>query len=1094
MSATETPLADAAARRRITERTDETLFIEAGAGSGKTRALVDRICQLVLVDGVPLTSIAAVTFTEKAGAELRDRLRTTFEKRRREAIATIDEAVRDRADGALDDLDTAAIGTLHSFAQRLLAAYPIQAGLPPLVEVLDEVASSVAFEDRWAVMRRAMLDDEDLASALQLALAAHVKLDHLRSLARALGSDWDLAEERIIQRDDDEPFAMPDVGGLAAEAAALAARASECTDESDKFLERLAGFGAWSQQLTEAADEATAYAVLLAAADLPLSYGRKGSWPDLAGLKASCQDVLDRAEALAGEVSNALLRPLTRWLARATVAAAEERAASGRLEFHDLLVLSRRLLRHHAEARAELQHEYRYLLLDEFQDTDPIQIELAVRIAGGAQAGVEDAPEWTDVEVPPGALFVVGDPKQSIYRFRRADIAMYLRAQEWFGRDAHAVLETNFRTVPSVLKWVNEVFAQVIRPEPAAQPEYQPLLPHRRPLDGGPAVTLLGRDEHDFPAYRNAARLKRLEAEGVAAAIRRALAERWSVHDEVEGERDVRLSDIAILLPSRTSLPALETALEDADIPYRTESSSLVYQAPEVHELLIAARAIADPSDLFSCVMALRSPLFGCGDDDLWTWKHSGGSFHLLAPTDEVVDRLGRPDHPVASGLEYLRRLHYRARWMTPSEVLGALVGDRRVYEVAAGRPRARDHWRRLRFVVDQARAWSEAQHGGLRGYLAWAAKQSEETARVAEAVLPETDVEAVRIMTVHAAKGLEFPVVMLSGMTTQPRNQSGVQLLWPRDGGWSVRLTKQVQSYDFTDAAELDEQMDEHERRRLLYVATTRARDHLVVSLHRGQKSPRTNAVILAEGGACDAAGAVAFEPGEESALHDQRPAEPTAPAEWHAWRTRLQAVRDASGRPSAVSASGLEGTEPEVALEDVTVTLAGQAKGARDADLPPWVKGRYGSAIGRAVHGVLQTIDLATGHGLEQAVAAQSLAEGVADEADHVQELVRNALLSQVVRRAAVREHWRETYVGLAQEDGTVLEGFVDLVYREDDGTLVIVDYKTDDVPASGMPARVDYYRPQIAAYQHVMSSATGIGSRGELLFLATTEEISP
>ncbi len=134
------------ARRRITKATDESLFVEAGAGSGKTKSLVDRICQLVLHDEVPLTSVAAVTFTEKAGAELRDRLRAEFEKRRRAAP----EDERDLADAALDDLDTAAIGTLHSFAQRLLAAYPIQAGLPPLVEVLDEVASSVAFEERWA--------------------------------------------------------------------------------------------------------------------------------------------------------------------------------------------------------------------------------------------------------------------------------------------------------------------------------------------------------------------------------------------------------------------------------------------------------------------------------------------------------------------------------------------------------------------------------------------------------------------------------------------------------------------------------------------------------------------------------------------------------------------------------------------------------------------------------------------------------------------------------------------------------------------------------------------------------------------------------
>lgn len=1086
MSNQDTPLTDAAARRRITKATDESLFVEAGAGSGKTKSLVDRICQLVLHDEVPLTSVAAVTFTEKAGAELRDRLRAEFEKRRRAAS----EDERDLADAALDDLDTAAIGTLHSFAQRLLAAYPIQAGLPPLVEVLDEVASSVAFEERWAVMRQRLLDDDELAPALQLALAANVKLDQLRSLARALGADWDLAEERIVGGPDDEPFAMPDVSGLAERALALAARALECTDDSDRFLERLQGFEVWAQRLADAHDDASAYAVLLTAGSVSLHNGRRASWPDLEGLRTECKEVLKEAATVAARAGNALLRPLTRWLARATVEAATARASTGRLEFHDLLVLARRLLRWHAEVRGELREEYRNLLLDEFQDTDPIQIELAVRIAGGSAADAED---WTEVDVPPGSIFVVGDPKQSIYRFRRADIAMYLRSQEWFGEQATARLTTNFRTVPGVLSWVNEVFAQVVQAEPLAQPVYEPLAPHRAPLPGGPPVTVLGRDEHPFAAHGGALKLRQQEAVDVASAIRQALAEKWQTEGKDGRPRDVRLADIAVLIPSRTSLPALEAALDEAGIAYRTESSSLIYQAPEVHELLIAARAVADPGDVFSTVMALRSPLFGCGDDDLWTWKHAGGSFHLLSPTEVVTSRLERDDHPVGRTLDYLRQLHYRARWMTPSEVLGTLVTDRRAYEVAAGRPRRRDHWRRLRFVVDQARAWSEAEHGGLRSYLAWAAKQAEETSRVAEAVLPESDVDAVRIMTVHAAKGLEFPVVVLSGMTSAPRTPSGVQLLWPREGGWAAQLTKQLQTNDFTDAAALDEQMDEHERRRLLYVAATRARDHLVVSLHRGKVGGgkgRSNALILSEAGAGEAAGAVPFAHDNTLPSVEHGVEAPVPPEDWADWLARLDQVRETTRRRSAQSASGLEGTEPEVALDDVSVTVAGGAKGGRDVDLPPWLKGRYGSAIGRAVHGVLQVVDLATGDGLEQAVAAQCLAEGVVDHAPHVEQLVRNALTSELVQRAATRDHWRESYVGAVQPDGTVLEGYVDLLYREDDGSLVVIDYKTDQVPADALPARIAYYQPQVAAYVDIVGHAAGRSTIGHLEFVGAPD----
>jgi len=436
--------------------------------------------------------------------------------------------------------------------------------------------------------------------------------------------------------------------------------------------------------------------------------------------------------------------------------------------------------------------------------------------------------------------------------------------------------------------------------------------------------------------------------------------------------------------------------------------------------------------------------------------------------------------HPVGEAMEWLRRTHYAARWMTPSEVLGKIVADRRMLEVAATGPRVRDAWRRLRFVVDQARAWSEVEHGGLRSYLAWAAHQGEEASRVAEAVLPETDADAVRVMTIHAAKGLEFPIVVLSGMTAVPNRQRGVQVLWPPDGGYAVKLKSSVQTDDFDLVQPVDEQMDEYERRRLLYVAATRARDHLVVSLHRsGNRSHSSNAELIADADGATAAGAVHFSgaaSGEEAAAAP----EVTPPVPLDTWRARVSAARESSRTKSAQSASGLEGTSPAVALEGAD---PGTAKAGRDVELPPWSKGRYGTAIGRAVHAVLQGVDLATGAGLDEAVAAQCVAEGVGDYAEVVEALVRSALASEVVRRAAERDHWRESYVGTVQPDGTVLEGFVDLIYREDDGSLVIVDYKTDAIPARALDARVAYYAPQIKAYATIL----GAGAQQVLLFLA-------
>jgi ATP-dependent exoDNAse (exonuclease V) beta subunit len=318
---------------------------------------------------------------------------------------------------------------------------------------------------------------------------------------------------------------------------------------------------------------------------------------------------------------------------------------------------------------------------------------------------------------------------------------------------------------------------------------------------------------------------------------------------------------------------------------------------------------------------------------------------------------------------------------------------------------------------------------------------------------------------------------------------------LWSTDG-YAVSLSKDLQTGDFQDQLPLDEQMSSYERLRLMYVATTRARDHLVVSLHRFGPTD-TNAWRLAEAGAAQA-GAAPLTAGATGSA-PAPPAGTVAPApDFDTWLAGVRQSAEASRHHPAYSASGLEGTDPdaegplpdvEAPQPDITVAAdvaitatrtdddvaSGAAKGGRDVELPAWSKGRYGSAIGRAVHGVLQVVDLTAHQDLEDAVAAQCVAEGVVQFAPLVTSLVRSALDSDTVKRAASREHWRESYVGMVKEDGTVLEGFVDLIYREDDGSLVIVDYKTDDAPDEALTSRMEYYAPQVNAYRTIVKTAT-------------------
>ena len=1113
---------DGAARLRIAAALGDTLFVEAGAGSGKTRELVGRIVSLVTTGTAGIDAVAAITFTEKAASELRDRVRRQLEGALERARSAGDPAGADRCARALDDLDGAAIGTLHSFAQRLLTEHPIEAGLPPRIEVLDEVASTVAFDDRWAGFLDELLANDAIERPLLLATAAGVRLNALRVVALAFNDNWDLAEAQAPSVPVEPPQWTPRLDALMGELAG-ACNERHNADDDDTLHDRLCQLEDWAGRVQAAGDEYTKLG-LLADDSRPNGRGRgaKTRWPDdydLGGLRERIEQVRTGCDQLRTEVALAAVMRLAVELRRFTLDAAAERRKAGQLEFHDLLVLARQMLRgpHAGVVRAALHGRYRHLLIDEFQDTDPIQIELAVLIAG-IDPGARDAP-WDHVEVRPGHLFFVGDPKQSIYRFRRADISLFLRAADRFGRDGgQLTLTTNYRSTRSIIAVVNHVFGRLIEPQGhggvRSQPGYEALVAVRDDAPVGPAVSILGRRRHgeDAPEAEStgdtpdagapapraprlyAEDVRRLESAEVAATIRRALDDGWLVDRSPDANchdwQPARAGDVAILVPTRLSLPALEDALSEAGISYRAESASLVYASRLVRDLLLTLRAIDDPSDELSIVAALRSPMFGCGDDDLFRFRHDhGGRFDPSAGLPDTVP----DDDPVACGLAYLRRMHDLRSWRSPSEMADAVVRDRRLLELGPADGRPRDLWRRVRFVLDQARAWTDATNGSLRQYLEWVRQQTAEGSRVAEAVLPETDDDAVRIMTVHAAKGLQFPITIVSGLSTRPQRRSvGAEVAWPPEGQAIIRVGNKVRSAAFEAWLPIDEQMSHDERIRLLYVACTRARDHLVVSLHRAVRGTVpddyarfTSAELLTlaldqlldglPDGAPPPQG-VATEAGDASdVVVDPPPAAggppPVGPLPtFDDWRRIRDEALATSGRPRTLAATALTDDGRPDALDD-----PGLHKRPRDLDLPPWQKGRYGTAIGRAVHGVLQTIDLASGGGIAEAVAAQAAAEGVSGHEAHIRRLVEAALRSPSVVAAAAAPHWREVYVGVPVGDDRTLEGYVDLLYRPPGG-LVVVDYKTGphgvDVDLDPL---VERYRMQGASYALAIGDAT-------------------
>ncbi len=525
-----------------------------------------------------------------------------------------------------------------------------------------------------------------------------------------------------------------------------------------------------------------------------------------------------------------------------------------------------------------MRRRYRRLLVDEFQDTDPIQVELAARLV----ATVDGSADLAHAEN--GGLFVVGDPKQSIYRFRRADIELFARVGKEIGEEI--VLVTNFRSVPGILHFVNAVFAEIFGPEPVTgQAPHHELMgerdpvplhhrgppatvggrrpatapggavqlaldglasdpdeagetaatPRRRPRTGMPPVVLLG-----GPMKASIAEVRRAAARDVALTIGDVLDSHWAVVDEEdEVIRAAHWSDVAVLLPARTALAALEEALEEARIPYRLEGVALLWGSDEVRDILAVLHAADDPVDRVAVLGALRSPGLACGDDDLVTWHQANGTWDPRDPAPP-----GLEGHPVADAMAVLARLHDERWWREPSAMVRRTFDELRSFELCLAYHRPRDHWQRLRWLMDQARLFDETVGGSLRSFLRWAELQAEEDRRSGGVGPPDPDDDAVRVMTIHGSKGLEFPVVILAGLEREVASgQRPPAVLWREDGSPELRGGGQLRSLGFDEASERERELDALEAHRLLYVGMTRARDHLVVCLHHKELKESTTA-----------------------------------------------------------------------------------------------------------------------------------------------------------------------------------------------------------------------------------------------------------
>ena len=1140
-------LADQPARDRIRNDLDWTLVVEAAAGTGKTTELVGRIIAVIKTGRGKLSHLVAVTFTEKAAGELKLRLRSELERARRDAEG--DPVATGHLEEGLAQLEEAHIGTIHGFCSDLLKERPLQAGVDPFFEVATEDEAQRLYQRVFLRWLQEKLDDPPPGVRRLLRQPVENEFGPVDSLRKA---GWDLIERRDFPAPwEIRPFAREEeIDRLTERLLEIAKLSAACANSKDTLYMDLSGLRSFAIELArqETASGERDYDYLehrLPKIDLGKRKGR-GAFSD----GASRQHILDEREALVESIKDFRKRAgadraahLRGELSELVERYQEIKAKAGRLDFLDLLVKARDLLRGDARLREELQNRFTHIFVDEFQDTDPLQAEILLLLASD-DPRVDD---WHRVRPRRGKLFVVADPKQSIYRFRRADVSLYqdIKRRLIDAGAERVFLSVSFRGLPEIQEMVNAVMADVMTGSAEThQAAYVALDQYRVPTVGQPAIVALP-IPRPYSSYGNVVNyaIEKSEPRAVAAWVKWLVEEsNWKVTSRDRPEpHTIRPSDVCLLFRrfqsgGRDITRPYVDSLQARDIPHVLVGGRGFHQREEIDAMRSALAAVERPDDELSVLSALRSPLFSLADDALFLFRTRHGALH---PFRELPADLTESDIEVASALEVLASLH-RGRNHQPIALTIRRLLDATRAQAGFALWQAGDQiLANVLRLIQLARNFEATGGLSFRGFV----EHLEELAEQGEATeqpLIEEGVQGVRLMTVHRAKGLEFPVVILCDITCSISDYASRHIDADRKL-FAVRLAGGA-PWELIDHEDVEARREEAESQRLLYVAATRARDLLVVPAVADEPRYRSWLAALTPGlypdGKTSHLPVVAINTprfGDETVLdrpmgsqvppgagikpglHKPRKGghrvvwwdaalldepsqiKPSIRRDWilrasegegadpgaeryETWRRRREALLESGGRPSLVVTTATRAAETELAMlkpEDVRIEAV-----ERTARRPT------GKAFGTLVHEVLATTELDADRERIQARATilGRVFGNTEDEILAATEAASKALSHPLLIQAAGLDTTeglclRETPIMIRNEDGTLVEGVVDLAFRTGaDAPWTVVDFKTD--------VRIDIsqeqYRRQVALYAEALKRASGSEAHGVLLYV--------
>ncbi len=1050
-------------RRKIVENLDRTILVEAGAGSGKTRSLVDRMLALIRSGYSSIDKTAAVTFTRKAAAELRGRFQTSLEKAVREESAG---PATDRLRRALSNLEQCYIGTIHSFCAKMLQERPVEANLDPEFKELNDIDNQVFQDTCWhEYLIKVRMDNHPVLR----------KLDKAGLLPEDLKSVFDILANY--------PEVIP-VGGISSQP-----DFDKIREEFNCFIDRMEkilppqkpenGYDDLQKTIIRCLIRRRGLGhrnsiVLMESLELLDKNPKvtKNRWPENKDAESALRDW----ESFRKKTAEPALRQWREYrhtfvldfLRPALDYTSKRRYEKSQVNYQDSLLMAARMLKRFPGIRTFFQQKYTHILVDEFQDTDPVQAEILCYLAGQEN----DGKEWWELTPRPGSLFLVGDPKQSIYRFRRADIDIYNLVKsriETAGGDI-LKLTTNFRSLNDLGAWNNKVFQKIFpAQENKVQAEYAPLNTVRVNDAAGFAgvhkITLpkVKWDKKEDIAQQDAKKI----ANWIDWACKGNIRLSRTPEEEKRGmEQQAGPGDFMVLLRYRENMSLYARALEERNIPFEISGGGAFQDTPELKELVTLVRALLDPNETVSTAAALRSIFFGCSDRDLLHFKHKGGDFREW----DVVS--SPKNSPVSRALAVMLRWREWFLQDNPSTALEKIceASGLTAYLAASelGSSRAGNVYK----MIDILRV--REKDGGLPFGEAVELLEELVTLRdVEEMSLMPGRKDAVRIMNLHKAKGLEAPVVFLAhplGKKPFPPDRHIVRTGRKKPKGYFLAEKKYnynsrilSQPADWDTQAEQEKIYAQAEEERLLYVASTRAKNALIVSTYVEDKGKKMSWKdlnrYLEEVPELDCPRFA----GKKEKNQLKIPGE-----ELQAWEFRKEREWTDLRTPS---------------YHVETVTSLAKMEGEGEA--PPRESGDAGMSWGRVVHYVLEVLgskDISDRRLLYE--TALEMEDREPDEIEILSRLVDDIEQSELWSRAgrAEKRYFEMPFsVSASGEelgrniDGPVLlSGVIDLIFKEKDG-WVIADYKTDEIYGS-LERYVKYYAPQIQLYRRFWEKAAG------------------